>query len=197
MCICKSNLLQTLDLHKWIWWWMLKIHHIKGTVSEMFHFPIILWVHRRSQCVHLRSPLYSICDHRAFSMRSQSVYFALTFVQCSLIVQSNNIIFRLITIHTVFFFITDETQCKDNSWDTPNKLFILRSHNIHILFMVHSLCVHYSFVFVFALCVCSSFTVHMHSLLAQSALTVGSECTHRSLRMGSPLTHRTTAQVGK
>lgn len=128
----------------------------------------------RSLWIPLRSPLYSICDHHAFSMRSQSVYFALAFVQCSLIVQSNNIIFRLITIHTIFFFITDETQCKDNSWGTPNKSFMLRSHDIHILFMVHSLCVHYSFVLVFALCVCLSFTVHMHSLLAQSALTVGS-----------------------
>lgn len=83
LCICKSNLLQTLDLHKWISGWMLKIHHIKGTVSEVFYFPIILWVHRRSQCVHCGFPcalhsnpfaitVHSACAHKAFTLHSPS-----------------------------------------------------------------------------------------------------------------------------
>lgn len=134
-----------------------------NTVPEMFCFPIFRALTVLSQCVHLRSLLCSIRANRL-----QSAHCAFTkcspcglrslFLQCSLIVQSGNIIFKRITIHTswgffYFFMITNKTQCKDNFQGTPNKYFILCSQSVHLSFTIH-----------FAFCLRSAF--------AQSALTI-------------------------
>lgn len=118
-----------------------------------------------SQCVHLRSPLRSVCTHRLQSAHyhSQSTHLAFTkHLPCahhsfSVHLSFSQIILKLVTIHThvvylLFFLITNDTQCKNTPRGSPNKLFILYSH---ILFKVHSL---------FTLCsVCAlrSLTVHL------------------------------------
>lgn len=87
-----------------------------------------------------------------------------------------------------FFLISDETQCKNNSRGTSNKL----SSCVHMAFLYRSPCVHFSLCasvcVPFALCVRSPFTVHKRSQnFVQRALTVRLECAHHSL----------TVQVGK
>lgn len=121
-----------------------------GRVPETFYFP------------------FFPCVHKTLTERSSCAPIT---VQHSLILHSVNIIFRVITIHTCtlcyFFLIIDETQCKDSSQGTPNKLLIMRSQCSHI---VHC-----------ALTVILPLDVRLRWLFAQSALAVRSAYAHRSL----------------
>lgn len=140
----------------------------------MFYFPIFLCGHLCSPCANsarivcslafsaplfLHSPFtkHSLCVHKVFTLCSP-------FIQRLLIVQSDDIICRLISINTcsllVIFLITDEIQCKNNSQGSPYKSFILRSH-IGSRCVYHSLCARVCSLF--ALCVHSSFMVHKRS----------------------------------
>lgn len=85
---------------------------------------------------YLKNSTFSSCVHIAFTFLS-------LFVQHSLIVQSDNIIFRRIIIHRsilfgipFFFLITYSTQCKNNS--RGQALRINRSSCIQLAFTYHS-----------------------------------------------------------
>lgn len=98
---------------------------------------------------YLKNSTFSSCVHIAFTFLS-------LFVQHSLIVQSDNIIFRRIIIHrsilfTFFFLITYSTQCKNNS--RGQALRINRSSCIQLAFTVH-------FAPVLAHCIWSLLSVH-------------------------------------
>lgn len=87
------------------------------TVPDTFYFLILL-------CAHFCAPFaliinkYSQCIHKAFTLHSP-------FVQRSLVVQSDNIMFRLITIHTSSLFVIFTL--------LPTK------HNVRISFVAHQL----------------------------------------------------------
>lgn len=111
----------------------------------------------RSQCIFCACALRSVRTHHSRSSHhvltrfSQSITLHSPLVWHLLIVQSDDIKFRLITIHTCsliicyFFLSTDKTQCKNNSLGSRNKLFILCSHIFHrSLCAQHSLTIHHS-----------------------------------------------------
>lgn len=128
-----------------------KASNVKTQSLKCATFPLFM----RSQCTHnaftctLRSvhAYHSHSAHCAFTKCSNSLTVRLA---RSLIVQSDIIIFRLMTIQScslfVFFFFI--TQCQNNSRVTPNKLFIL-----------HSPCLHYS---LYA-CICTPFVLCVNS----------------------------------
>lgn len=131
-----------------------------------------------AKCVHLRSSFHSVCAdnvHKApTDVRSSCVHKAFIlhspFVQCSFIVQSDNTIFRLITIHicSLFFLITEETQSKDNR--------LYRSSCVHISFTYCSPCVYRSLCArvcaLFAFCVRTPFiSAHQISFSVRSPFT--------------------------
>lgn len=116
---------------------------------------------------------HSRSSHHVLTRFSQSITLHSPLVWHLLIVQSDDIKFRLITIHTCsliicyFFLSTDKTQCKNNSRGSRNKLFILCSH---ISFTVH-----------FALSARSPFTIHKRSPNSvEFALPIHSACSHCS-----------------
>lgn len=82
-----------------------------------------------------------------------------------------------------FFLIIYEYQCKDN----PKVLRINRLSCVHEALTYRSPFVHRSLYAPFAVCVCSSITVHKRSPYSvQRVLTIRSERVHSTLRVRSP-----------
>lgn len=136
-----------------------------------------------SSCVYLgytlrlTRPYCSQSAQRAFTLHSP-------FVERSPILQSDFIIFRLITMHTFcVFVIFPRLPTKHNVRITPKELRINHSSCVHILLP----CVYLS------LCARdrSPFTFHKCSSISiQPAFIFSSLCTHRSLSVRSPFSRR-------
>lgn len=129
---------------------------------------------------------FFVCSFGLYASFNSTLLFTKrsTCVQRSLILQSDNILFRLITIHTFcVFVIFPRLPTKHNVRITPKELRINHSSCVHILLP----CVYLS------LCarVRSPFTFHKCSSISiQPAFIFSSLCTHRSLSVRSPFTRR-------
>lgn len=122
-----------------------------------------------------------------FTKRSQSVPVRSPFVKRSIIVQSDSMIFRLKKIHTsslcIFFLITDETQCKQAHLIV---VFLAFPQRLHIVYCAFTLCVRLRFV-------CSLRSFIVHSIYAP--IKFCSACAHRSLRVRSSFTYRSSWKI--
>lgn len=97
--------------------------HVQSQKLSTFSVFREFTVHVRSQCAHRASQ----CIHRAFNSALRFAPFA---VQCSLIVQSDNI-FKLITIHTYMKFICQYLLRRSERY-TLHRLVYLICHLYHI-----------------------------------------------------------------